>query len=231
MYRIGLLVPSSNVIIEPDFYRMAPNNVSIHSARMIFTEFTPESLSHILNDAQRQAELLAQARVDVIVYGCSTCALIGGVDWEQVLIDQIKFNTGMPVLTVNVAMIDAIRAFGVHRVGVVTPYTAAINRLKRQYLEVHGLKVSRIRGLGLSDAIEIGSVEEEKIMPLVDDVSSNAELILIGCSGFPVIDFIEKIETQYDIPVVTSNQAGLWAALRGANIKPANGYGRLMMLA
>jgi maleate isomerase len=230
MYRIGLLVPSSNVIIEPDFYRMAPDKVSIHSARMIFTEFTQEALSRTLNDAQRQAELLAQARVDIIVYGCSTCALVGGVNWEQVLVDQIKFITGIRVFTVNQAMIDAIRTLGVYKVGVVTPYTTRLNRAKRQYLEIHGLTVTSIKGLGLSDAIEIGSVAQDKVMPLVDEVVKDADVVLIGCSGFPVIQLIEKIETQYGVPVVTSNQAGIWAALRGSGIKPVEGYGRLMHL-
>ncbi|MFH0850477.1 MAG: maleate cis-trans isomerase, partial [Candidatus Bathyarchaeota archaeon] len=120
---MGLLVPSSNVAMEPDFYRMAPREVSIHSARMMLTEFTQEALMKTLGDAQREAELLASANVDVIVYGCSTCALMGGVDWEQILVDQIEFNTGVRVVTVNQAMIEAIRALGGGRVGVVTPYT------------------------------------------------------------------------------------------------------------
>ena len=230
MFHIGLLVPSSNIVIEPDFYRMAPDNVSIHSARMSLTEFTQDALSHTLNDAQRQAELLAQARVDILVYGCSTCALHGGVDWEKVLMDQLNFNTGIRVITVNSAMIDAVRALGVNRIGVVTPYTATINRLKKRYLEAHGFNVSRIKGLGLSDAIEIGSVDEDRIMSLIDEVASEAGLVLIGCSGMPATTLIDKIEAQYGVPVVTSNQAALWGSLRGSGIKPLGGYGCLMNL-
>lgn len=183
-----------------------------------------------LGDAQREAELIASANVDVIVYGCSTCALIGGVDWEQILVDQIEFNTGVRVVTVNQAMIEAIRALGGGRVGVVTPYTDTLNRLKRRYLEAHGLTVSGIKGLGLSDAFKIGAVKEEAIIPLVEQVTKEADILLISCTSIPVIHLIERIESQTGLPVVTSNQAGFWAALRGSGIKATEGYGRLMQL-
>jgi len=230
MYRVGLLVPSSNVAMEPDFYRMAPPEVSVHSARMMLTEFTQEALMKTMGDAQREAELLSSANVNVMVYGCSTCVLIGGVDWEQVLVDQIKFNTGVRLITVNQAMIEALRALGGGRVGVVTPYTDKLNRLKTRYLEAHGLTVSGIRGLGLLDAFKISAVNEEAIIPLIDQVVEGADILLISCTSIPVIHLIERMESQMGIPVVTSNQAGFWAALRGSGIKAVDGYGSLMRL-
>lgn len=230
MYRIGLLVPSSNMTMEPDFYMMAPQGVSVHSARMRLTEFTQEALTKTLGDAQREAELLSSAHVDVMVYGCSTCALVGGVDWEQVLVDQIRFNTGIRVVTVNQAMVEAIRALGGGRVGVVTPYTDTLNRLKRRYLESHGLTVSSIRGLGLSDAFRIGTVEDEAVMPLVEQAAKDADVLLIGCTSIPVVHLIGRIESLTGLPVVTSNQAGFWAALSGSGIKAVDGFGKLMQL-
>lgn len=230
MFRVGLLVPSSNTVMEPEFYRMAPAGVSVHSARIRLTEFTHEALVKTLDDVQREAELLSSAHVEVMVYGCSTCAIIGGVDWEQVLVDQIKFNTGVRVVTVNLAMVEAIRALGGGRVGVVTPYTDTLNRLKRRYLEAHGLTVSSIRGLGLSDAMRIGAVDEKAIMPLVEEAARGADVILIGCSSIPVIHLIERVESETGVPVVTSNQAGFWAAIRGSGIRAAEGYGGLMRL-
>lgn len=230
MYRVGLLVPSSNVTMEPDFYRMAPREVSVHSARVMLTEFTQEALMKALDDAQRAAELLASANVGVMVYGCSTCALMGGVDWEQVLVDQLRFNSGVRVVTVNQAMVEAIRALGGRRVGIVTPYTDALNRLKKRYMEAHGLTVSRIKGLGLSDASKMSEVKEEAVTPLVEEVADGADVLLISCTSIPVIHLIERIEARTGLPVVTSNQAGFWAALRGSGIKPMDGYGRLMGL-
>jgi len=228
MYRVGLLVPSSNVAMEPEFYRMAPTGISIHSARMLLTEFTKEALTATIHDAEREAMLLASAGVNVIVYGCYTCTLIGGVDWERVLTEQIRFNTGVKVITVNQAMVEAIRALGSSRVGVVTPYTKGLNQLKKRYLEANGFTVSHILGLGLQGASEIGAVNDEEILPMVEQVASDSDVILIGCSSILVTHLIQFIEAKFDVPVVTCNQAGLWAALRDSEYTPMTGYGRLM---
>jgi maleate isomerase len=225
MYRVGLLLPSSNVTMEPEFYRMAPPGVSVHSARMLLTEFTKEALSGTIKDAEREAVLLASAGVDVIVYGCYTCTLIGGVDWERVLTEQIEFNTGVRAITVNQAMIEAIRALKGRRVGVVTPYTKGLNQLKKRYLEANGFTVSDIRGLGLRDAAEIGAVSDEDILPLVEEVAGDADIILIGCTSIMVTHLIEGLEARLGVPVVTSTQAGLWAALKGSGIGLCRGMG------
>ncbi|MFH2109869.1 MAG: aspartate/glutamate racemase family protein [Candidatus Bathyarchaeota archaeon] len=220
-------MPSSNITMEPEFYRMAPQGVSIHSARMRLTEFTHDALMKMMGDVQREAELLSSAHVDVIVYGCSTCSLVGGVDWEQILMDQIHFNTGAKVVTVNQAVVEAIRALGCGVVGVVTPYSNALNRLEKRYLEAHGLKVSSINGLGLYDAYKIANAKDETILELGEQAARDAQVLLFSCTSLPVVHLIERMESQWGLPVVTSNQAGLWASLNGAGLEAPKGYGRL----
>lgn len=227
LYRIGLLVPSSNTTMEPDLYRMAPEGVSIHSARMRLLEFTSQALFKMADDAQREAELLASAGVDVIVFGCSTCSLIGGVDFEEFLIDQIRFNTGTRVFTANRAVVEALRSLGGGAIGVVTPYVERLNRLERKYLEAHGLRVSSMEGLGLRDVLEIGRTEEDAVLQLVERVAEGADIVYIGCTNLPVIRIIEEVEAEWGIPVVTSNQASLWMALQGSKMKGVEGYGKL----
>src|SRR4030042_242321 len=142
MFRVGLLVPSSNTVMEPEFYRMAPQGVSVHSARIRLPEFTHEALVEALGRGQ------------------------GGSG------------------------------------GVVPPYTDTLNRLKRRYLEAHGLTVSSIRGLGLSDASEIGAVEEEAVMPLVEEAAEEADVILIGCSSISGLPLIERVESRTGVPAL-----------------------------
>ena len=167
-------MPSSNTTMKPEFYRMAPQGVSIHSARMRLTEFTHDALMKIMGDVQREAELLSSAHVDVIVYGCSTCSLVGGVDWEQIITDQIHFNTGAKVITVNQAVVEAIRSLDHGVVGVVTPHSNALKRLEKRYLEAHGLKVSSINGLGLYDAYKITNAKDETILELGEQAARDA---------------------------------------------------------
>jgi len=47
---------------------------------------------------------------------------------------------------------------------------------------------------------------------------SNSDCIFISCTGLNVLDIIETIETDFGLPVVTSNQVTLWGALRHARV-------------
>ena len=226
--RLGLLVPSSNTTIEPDFHRMVPEGVSVHTARMRLDEVTPDGLIRMADDAERGAALLATAGVDVIVYGCTTGSLVGGVKWEESLVRSIHENTGVRAMSTSGAVVLALRSLNARRVGVATPYTDVLNRLETQFLEDHGFQVAAIEGLGLVDNLEIGSVERDVIEGLVEAVASEADTIFISCTNLPALDLIDVFERRHGKPVVTSNQASLWAALRDSGVKGILGYGELL---
>ena len=226
--RIGLLVPSSNTTMEPDFHRMAPEGVSIHTARMRLDEVTPDGLLRMANDADRGAVLLATAGVDVIVYGCTTGSLVGGVEWEEGLVRSIHANTGVRAMSTSGAVVEALSALSARRVGVATPYTDILNRLETKFLEDHGIQVATIEGLGLVDNLEIGRVERGVIEGLVKAVVDEADTIFVSCTNLPAIDLIDGFERRHGRPVVTSNQASLWAAIRDSGVKEITGYGELL---
>ncbi len=226
--RIGLLVPSSNTTMEPDFHSMAPEGVSVHTARMRLDEVTPDGLIRMADDAERGAALLATAGVDVIVYGCTTGSLVGGVKWEESLVRNIHENTGVRATSTSGAVVLALRSLSARRVGVATPYTDVLNRLETQFLEDHGFQVAAIEGLGLVDNLEIGRVERDVIEGLIEAVASEADTIFISCTNLPALDLIDGLERRHGRPVVTSNQASLWAALRDSGVKGILGYGELL---
>ena len=226
-FRIGLLVPSSNTTMEPDFYRMAPNGVSIHAARMRLVEVTPKGLLDMAEDAEKASDLISMADVDVIVYGCTTGSLVGGVEWEQKLVDMIHKRTGIPTFSTSGAVIEALKLFD-GRLGVVTPYSETLNRLEREFLEAHGFNVAAIKGLGLTSNLEIGRTPEEAIIDLVQTISMDSDTIFISCTNLSVINLIETFEKEHNLPVVTSNQASLWAVLQRLGFESVDGYGMLL---
>ena len=226
--RMGLLVPSSNTTMEPDFYRMAPEGVSVHTARMRLDEVTPDELIRMADDAERGAALLATAGVDVVVYGCTTGSLVGGVEWEEDLVDRLHENTGIRTMSTSGAVMGALRALRARRVGVATPYTDVLNLLEAEFLGDHGFQVAAIEGLGLVDNLEIGRVERGVIEGLVEAVAGEADTIFVSCTNLPAIDLIDGLERTHGRPVVTSNQASLWAALRDSGVKEITGYGELL---
>ena len=54
--RIGLIVPSVNAVIEPEFYWVAPPGFSFHTARIMLRETTPDGLRAMNRDLDSAME-------------------------------------------------------------------------------------------------------------------------------------------------------------------------------
>jgi maleate isomerase len=58
---------------------------------------------------------------------------------------------------------------------------------------------------------------------------SNADALLISGTGLPTVGVVERLEHDLGKPVVTSQTATLWWALRALAVKdPVRGYGCLL---
>ena len=226
--RVGLLLPSSNTTMEPDFYRMAPEGVTVHSARMTLRSVTVERLEEMSGEATKAAELLATAGVGVIVFGCTSGSLLKGVEWERSLVSRIRDETGIPTVSTAGAVVEGLKSLGVHRVSVATPYTEDINLLEKRFLEAHGFVVEAIQGLGLADNLEIAAVSPERVMELVGEVAGDSDGVFISCTNLPVVPLISGLEARLGRPLVASNQASMWAVLRVLRHRGVDGYGKLL---
>jgi maleate isomerase len=213
--------------MEPDFYRMAPREITIHSARMLLEDVTPDSLERMAGEAERAAMLLATAGVDVMVYGCTSGSLIRGVEWETSLARKIEEASGTRTVTTAGAVVEALRALRALKIRVFTPYAETVNRLERAFLEAHGFRVASIRGLGLVDNLRIGRVSSAEIEGLVGP-GTGADCLFISCTNLPAVPLIQALEERHGVPVVTSNQASLWAALKRLGGPGVEGYGTLL---
>ena len=117
---------------------------------------------------------------------------------------------------------------GVKRIALATPYSESISRAGRAFWEAAGFEVVGYRRL--DDVANIYAETEERAYALgrAADVP-DAEAVLISGTGLPTVGIIEQLERELGKPVVTSQQAGLWRALRLANLTdPVPGFGRLL---
>jgi len=91
--RIGLLVPSVNTVVEPDFARIVPEGVGVYAARMRNGRgpLDAADLTSMCRHAERAADELGSARCGVLAFalaGCCTTSQSGGT------VDTYKYNTG-----------------------------------------------------------------------------------------------------------------------------------------
>jgi maleate isomerase len=229
-HRVGLLIPSSNTNIEPEYYSVMPASVSVHVARLAMTSVDDEGLSGQDQDVTRQAELLATARVDVILFCLTAASFHLGLDYDAGLKERIESASGTPAMTAAQTIVDALNTLGVRRIAMATPFVPDVNQVSRAFMTANGFDVVSIEGLGYVDNFSIAQTDYETVRDLARRADhGDAEAIVIPGGNMPCLQIAPELEQELNKPVVTTNQAGIWALLRHlGGFQRLEGRGRLL---
>lgn len=229
--RFGLIIPSSNTTMEPEFWRMALGWATVHTSRMRLLKIAVDNLEKMEDQMLEAAVRLADAEVDVIGYGCTSGSFFKGKDHDSEIEREITEKTKIPAVATARAVVDALGELKINRVCVASPYTEEINKLEKNFLEQNEIDVLRIKGLSLVDNREVGSKESGAAYEMALEVFvPETQGIFISCTNFRTIEQIEHLEKELDVPVISSNIASFWAMMRKAGApKKIEGYGRLLL--
>ncbi|AAL81468.1 maleate cis-trans isomerase [Pyrococcus furiosus DSM 3638] len=227
--RIGLLVPSSNTTMEMELHSYLPEGVSLHTSRIPLKKVNEEELTKMVGYSIEGAKLLADAGVEVIAFGCTSGSFIGGKDFEKELEMKIEEEVKIETFTTSTAVLEALNVLDIQSLVVVTPYIDEINQREKEFLEENGFTVLDIRGLGIEDNLEIGRLSPYIPYMLAKSMfMEEADGVFISCTNLRTFEIIEKLERDLGIPVVTSNQATLWYALREIDVRESLPLGKLL---
>jgi len=210
--RIGLIVPSSNSVIEPDFYRNLPAHYSLHTARMFLEDVTAEAEGHMLDEFTLPAARdLATMQPDVVVFGCTSAGALRGNEYEEQLIHEIAHAAGAPAVSVNRSVRETLKDLGARRLVVVTPYLEELNKRIQSSLENDGFEVLHIQGLGILANTDIARVSSERIVSLAQEAtaSQQPDALFVSCTNFPAVSVLPRLREMFTFPVISSNQAAL----------------------
>lgn len=227
--RIGLMVPTGNSVMEPEFNRLAPEGLSVHANRVFLDKVTPEALVGMEEHAAESARGLASIRIGVLAFGCTSGSFVGGKGYDEKLIGIMQAETGIPATTTTTAVMRALRLLGVSRVAMATPYIDAVNAIEETFLEDSGIEVTRSKGGGIVETADIQECEPEVAYRRALEVDNDrAEAIFVSCTGFRTIEIVAKLEAELGKPVVTANQATFADCLRILGVTEVRpGYGSL----
>ena len=230
--RIGVIVPPSNTVNETEFNRLKPDGVSFHFTRSpLHADPAADGFAAMMRDLDRAGGELASCSVDLVAYGCTAGSMACPAD---LLLGRLNEAAGARAVSTAGAILDALEALGATRIAMATPYTEATNAHEAHFLERHGIAVVASAGLGLNATPEkireISRVAPRAVFDHARAVDRpDAEALLICCTDFNTVDAVEPLEEALGKPVVTSNTATLWAALRALGIEDRiAGCGRLL---
>jgi len=232
MQRLGVIIPSSNTTVETEFSSaLQGTGVSVHYARVHLNEVTVEGLERMEAELEGAARLLKDASVDAVAFACTSGSLIKGLGYDALLAKRISEAAGCPALTTSGAVVDALKVLKVRKICLATPYLEEVTDREVCFLEQNGFEVIKKRSLNIKENLRIGLLmpsDAEAIAKTVD--SSDADAIFVSCTNFRTFEVLSGLERQLGKPVVSSNSATLWAALRLLKVKSAVSLGRLFDL-
>ncbi len=231
--RLALVVPSSNTVAEIEFWRLAPEGVSVHTSRMpFFAEKHENPFDEMEKHLPRVLEEANSAEPDVIAYGCAASSAKGDpLDFEARLSEQ----AGRPAVTAAAALMAALAAFGARRIALVTPYPPSLSAKKTVFFAENGVEVARDDSI-IVDAAQMNLGHMYRVPPetltarAIHLAGDDVDAVVLSCCDMPSLDSIPEIEAATGKPVISSAQALFWRAARGAGIEePIRGMGRLLV--
>lgn len=209
---VGVIVPAVNRVCEQQFHAYAPAALGIHTMRARIAGKWARPIEVMADEIRLAAEMLAECRPDLMVYNCTASSMREGPAGERKIINLICEATGIETISTSAVISEAFVAQGITSVVVITPYPDNNDILG--YLKATGIRVARNVALNLPVS-EYGVVPPARWREIAreNDVKT-ADGVFLSCAATTQIEAVASVEADLGKPVVNSNQAVLWGALK-----------------
>ena len=234
----GVLGPSTNTVVQPEFDQMRPAGVTNHYSRI----FTPNA-NAVSNDTFMNATLvIAENVLDAVdsvmtcsptylVMGMSAITFYGGVNGAEDFKKEVKDRSGLSVSIGSDSTKNALNAYGsIKNVAFFSPYFPAANEQVSRYLEESGFSVKKDLCLECNSWTDIAKVNKDIMYSSLKSIDNDDvdALIQVG-TNLPMATFAEEFESKFEKPIIPINTATYWDALRRNHITDKiNGFGKLL---
>ena len=230
--RIGLLSPTVIETAAYDFYKLAPDGVTMCATTSNIEHWNKDNFKqHVLDPLVTAVKYLASRNVDYIIHTGMPVVTTRGKGFEEEVVKQITDATGLPATTSIRSAIRALAHLGVKNVAVLSPYPRELHQSAIAFLKASGFNV-------------VGDHTEDVVFKRLQDVTPAtiaaaakalvakapaAEGIYLPCNQWAGADAVPLIEHELGVPVVSGGHADYWEAFRSLGINDCiEGHGQLM---
>ena len=235
--KFGVLVPSTNTSVQPEFDAMRPPGVTNHISRIRIPNIPLQSdedfnrLIALIEAAQDEAvDSVMSCAPDYLVMGISAETFWNGYEASRKLKAHLAEKTRLPVSMGSEAAAEALQLYGAKKIGVVTPYWPVGDANVVRFFGEAGFEVKRVEGLKCTSPVDIAHVTEARLRAALakidgDDVDA---LVQVG-TNLAMARLAGEAERWMKRPVVAINTAIYRHALRHAGFPDkVEGFGALL---
>ncbi|WOH52456.1 aspartate/glutamate racemase family protein [Bradyrhizobium sp. sBnM-33] len=227
--RIGLILLSTDEVGGDAFVSIMPKDrVSVFTTRTAY-DHSGGGFSLATSFADVADTLPPAGRFDVLAFSCTSGTVALGM--KSLLSQLAKARPGVNYTSPAVAGVAALRQFKAQRIALLTPYEPRVHRSFLPFFRENGFEITADGTFAKSTDAEIGELRRESIFSAAKALMRHTapDALFISCTATPVVPYIDSLEREIGVPVVSSSQAMAWDALRLAGFRdPIAGFGRLL---
>ena len=234
----GVIVPSTNTSVQPEFDEMRPRGVTNHISRIWIPDDplgSDEDFDNLMENIRREWDKailrVMSCRPDYLVMGMSSETFWGGLSRANELRERMKNLSGLHVAMGSDACQAALSCYGdVRRIGVLTPYWPVGDRNVRQFFEDCRFEVVAMKGLCCESPTAMAKVSEGQMLEALAELNEHDVDALVQCgTNLAMARLAAEAEKWLKKPVIAINTATYWYAMRDNGMDDViDGFGSLM---
>ncbi len=222
--KMGVIVPSTNTVVEHDFNAVRIPGVTFHAGRMYVEDprlDSDDSFEHLLVQIRASLSIAIRdvltAKPDYLIMGMSAETFWGGNEGNAQFEAQVlSLANGLGLSTGAAACNAALEVFDVKRIAVVSPYQPVADAMVTTFFEENGFDVVRYHGLKCPSATAIADVTEAELVTVMQNelAGEDVEAIVQVGTNLSMLRLADEAERWLRKPVIAINAATLWHSLR-----------------
>lgn len=242
-FRIGQIVPSSNVTMEteiPAVFRaretILPERFTFHSSRMRMKKVTKEELEAMDAMSLKCATELSDAHVDVMGYACLVAIMSMGRGYHcvsEVNLHRETVANGFPtpIVTSAGALVSGLKVLGAKKISIITPYMRPLTDLVVDYLEHQGFEVIDSIALEIPDNLEVAAQNPMNLLQIVKRLNyQDADVVVASaCVQMPSLEAIDAMEKQIGLPVTSAAVCTTYEMMKRLGIEARSPIGGTLL--
>jgi maleate isomerase len=234
----GVLGPSTNTIVQPDFDDMRPAGVTNHYSRI----YTPNSKAISDETFMAATHKISQGVVDAVrsvmtcepdylVMGMSAITFYGGAKGADEFQRMIERESGVSISIGAHSCAAALKAYGgIRRIAFLSPYYPVANAEVRRYFADMGYETVRDVPMRAPSWTAIAQITEERCREVLRELDGpEVDAIIQVGTNLSMVRLAAEAEDWLGKPVIAINTATYWHALRANGVADRmSGFGRLL---
>jgi maleate isomerase len=234
----AVIVPSTNTVVDHDFWMMKPRGITFHMGRMFISQPNIRSnadfealVDQIRDSLERAIKDIMTCEPDYLVMGISVESFWGGLERAREYIKSLEDMTGLKVATGADACRRAAEVLNLKKIALVTPYQPVGDDQVVNYFKEIGIETVRVKGLKAPSATGIAAIDEQTLIRTLRDELDGDDIdgIFQAGTNMSMVRLADEAERWLGKPVVAINAATLWHSLRSNGFTDQlDGFGSLL---